>query len=87
MRLLVTGGAGFIGSTFVRRRLALTDDSIVSACTSVQQGFFDWVKTLDPSDPHPFKDPLVHVRDIALGTESIRFVLINSAWCSTLTGR
>jgi dTDP-glucose 4,6-dehydratase len=27
--LLVTGGAGFIGSTFVRRRLASTDDSIV----------------------------------------------------------
>ena len=29
MRLLVTGGAGFIGSTFVRRRLAATDDTIV----------------------------------------------------------
>ena len=29
MRLLVTGGAGFIGSNFVRRRLAATDDSIV----------------------------------------------------------
>ncbi|MEX2546847.1 MAG: dTDP-glucose 4,6-dehydratase [Chloroflexota bacterium] len=29
MRLLVTGGAGFIGSAFVRRRLAETDDSIV----------------------------------------------------------
>ena len=29
MRILVTGGAGFIGSTFVRRRLANTDDSIV----------------------------------------------------------
>ena len=29
MRLLVTGGAGFIGSAFVRRRLASTDDSIV----------------------------------------------------------
>lgn len=62
----------------------LTDNSIVGACTSVQQGFFDWVKTLDPSDPHPFKDPLIHVRNIALGTESIRFVLVNSAWCSTL---
>jgi dTDP-glucose 4,6-dehydratase len=29
MRILVTGGAGFIGSTFVHRRLAATDDSIV----------------------------------------------------------
>ncbi|MEZ0239791.1 MAG: dTDP-glucose 4,6-dehydratase [Chloroflexota bacterium] len=29
MRLLVTGGAGFIGSTFVRRRLAATADDIV----------------------------------------------------------
>ena len=29
MRILVTGGAGFIGSTFVRRRLANTDDSII----------------------------------------------------------
>ena len=29
MRLLVTGGAGFIGSTFTRRRLASTTDSIV----------------------------------------------------------
>jgi dTDP-glucose 4,6-dehydratase len=29
MRILVTGGAGFIGSAFVRRRLAATDDSIV----------------------------------------------------------
>ncbi|MGI8929529.1 MAG: dTDP-glucose 4,6-dehydratase [Candidatus Limnocylindrales bacterium] len=29
MRLLVTGGAGFIGSAFVRRRLASTDDHIV----------------------------------------------------------
>ncbi|MDQ3870364.1 MAG: dTDP-glucose 4,6-dehydratase [Chloroflexota bacterium] len=29
MRLLVTGGAGFIGSAFVRRRLAATSDSIV----------------------------------------------------------
>jgi len=29
VRLLVTGGAGFIGSTFVRRRLAATDDTIV----------------------------------------------------------
>lgn len=29
MRLLVTGGAGFIGSTFVARRLAATGDSIV----------------------------------------------------------
>lgn len=29
MRILVTGGAGFIGSAFVRRRLASTDDSIV----------------------------------------------------------
>jgi dTDP-glucose 4,6-dehydratase len=29
MRLLVTGGAGFIGSTFVARRLANTGDSIV----------------------------------------------------------
>jgi dTDP-glucose 4,6-dehydratase len=29
MRLLVTGGAGFIGSTFVARRLAASDDSIV----------------------------------------------------------
>ena len=29
MRLLVTGGAGFIGSAFVARRLAATDDSIV----------------------------------------------------------
>ena len=29
MRLLVTGGAGFIGSAFVRRRLAATEDSIV----------------------------------------------------------
>ena len=28
MRLLVTGGAGFIGSAFVRRRLAATDDRI-----------------------------------------------------------
>ncbi|MGD8684732.1 MAG: dTDP-glucose 4,6-dehydratase [Chloroflexota bacterium] len=28
MRILVTGGAGFIGSTFVHRRLAATDDSI-----------------------------------------------------------
>ncbi len=29
MRLLVTGGAGFIGSAFVARRLAATNDSIV----------------------------------------------------------
>lgn len=29
MRLLVTGGAGFIGSAFVRRRLAATQDGIV----------------------------------------------------------
>ncbi len=29
MRLVVCGGAGFIGSTFVRRRLASTDDTIV----------------------------------------------------------
>lgn len=29
MRILVTGGAGFIGSTFVRRRLADTDDSVI----------------------------------------------------------
>ena len=29
MRILVTGGAGFIGSTFVHRRLANTDDSLV----------------------------------------------------------
>ena len=29
MRILVTGGAGFIGSNFVHRRLASTDDSIV----------------------------------------------------------
>ncbi|MEO8625338.1 MAG: dTDP-glucose 4,6-dehydratase [Candidatus Limnocylindrales bacterium] len=29
MRLLVTGGAGFIGSAFVRRRLAMTSDDIV----------------------------------------------------------
>jgi len=29
MRLLVTGGAGFIGSAFVRRRLAGTDDWII----------------------------------------------------------
>jgi len=29
MRLLVTGGAGFIGSAFVRRRLAATTDEIV----------------------------------------------------------
>ena len=29
MRLLVTGGAGFIGSAFVRRRLAATADTIV----------------------------------------------------------
>jgi len=29
MKLLVTGGAGFIGSAFVRRRLAATDDEIV----------------------------------------------------------
>ncbi len=30
MRLLVTGGAGFIGSNFIRHRLAGTDDSIVN---------------------------------------------------------
>jgi dTDP-glucose 4,6-dehydratase len=29
VKLLVTGGAGFIGSVFVRRRLASTDDAIV----------------------------------------------------------
>ena len=29
MRILVTGGAGFIGSNFIHRRLATTDDSIV----------------------------------------------------------
>jgi dTDP-glucose 4,6-dehydratase len=29
MRILVCGGAGFIGSTFVRRRLAATDDSVI----------------------------------------------------------
>lgn len=29
MRILVTGGAGFIGSAFVRRRLAATADSVV----------------------------------------------------------
>ena len=29
MRILVTGGAGFIGSTFVHRRLAATDDSVI----------------------------------------------------------
>lgn len=29
MKLLVTGGAGFIGSAFVRRRLATTDDTVV----------------------------------------------------------
>ena len=29
MRILVSGGAGFIGSAFVRRRLAATEDSIV----------------------------------------------------------
>ena len=29
MRILVTGGAGFIGSAFVRRRLAATNDEIV----------------------------------------------------------
>src|SRR3989337_84834 len=28
MRLLITGGAGFIGSTFVRRRLATTQDVV-----------------------------------------------------------
>ena len=28
MKLLVTGGAGFIGSALVRRRLAATDDDI-----------------------------------------------------------
>ena len=27
--VLITGGAGFIGSNFVRRRLAATDDSII----------------------------------------------------------
>ncbi|HDR00073.1 MAG TPA: dTDP-glucose 4,6-dehydratase [candidate division WOR-3 bacterium] len=30
MRLLVTGGCGFIGSNFIRRRLTGTDDSIVN---------------------------------------------------------
>ncbi|CAN5635729.1 dTDP-glucose 4,6-dehydratase [soil metagenome] len=29
MKILVTGGAGFIGSAFVRRRLAATDDEII----------------------------------------------------------
>ncbi|MCU0273903.1 MAG: GDP-mannose 4,6-dehydratase, partial [Acidimicrobiales bacterium] len=29
MRMLVTGGAGFIGSNFVRWRLATSDDEIV----------------------------------------------------------
>ena len=29
MKLLVTGGAGFIGSAFVRRRISATDDTIV----------------------------------------------------------
>jgi dTDP-glucose 4,6-dehydratase len=29
MRILVTGGAGFIGSAFVHRRLAATDDSVI----------------------------------------------------------
>ncbi len=29
MRILVTGGAGFIGSTFVHRRLAASEDSII----------------------------------------------------------
>src|SRR5512141_1471400 len=30
MTLLVTGGMGFIGSNFIRRRLAHTDDTIVN---------------------------------------------------------
>ena len=28
-RILVTGGAGFIGSNFVHRRLAVSDDTII----------------------------------------------------------
>ena len=34
MKILVTGGAGFIGSAFVRRRLAATSDEIGLAASS-----------------------------------------------------
>ncbi len=50
MRLFVTGGAGFIGSNYVRHRLATTDDSVTVYDALTYAGNLNNLRDLDP-DP------------------------------------
>jgi len=63
---------------------ALKDASIVGSCTEVQQPFFEFLRAVDPSLATSFQDPLCDTRDFKVDGATIRFTLLNSAWCSSL---
>lgn len=63
---------------------SLKDASIVATCAEVQQPFFDFVRSLDECGPKAFSDHLVDTREYSIDGSRVRFLLLNSAWCSSL---
>ena len=61
MRLLVTGGAGFIGSTFVRRRLTSTTDHVTVIDKLTYAGNRSNLADVE-DDPHPERAAAFHTR-------------------------
>ena len=74
-KVLVTGGAGFIGSNFIRRRLAGSDDTIINLDALTYAGNRDNLKDLEGSARYRFihgriEDPAV-VKDAMAGVEAV----------------
>jgi dTDP-glucose 4,6-dehydratase len=68
VRLLVTGGAGFIGSAFIRRRLASTDDKVVVLDKLTYAGGRENIAQVeaDPRYQHRFRFVLGDICDAEL---------------------
>ncbi len=75
MRVLVTGGCGFIGSNFIRRRLAGTDDTVVNLDALTYAGNKTNLREFDGNARYRFvhgriEDP-AKVKDTMSGVEAV----------------
>jgi len=66
MRLFVTGGAGFIGSNYVRRVLATTDDSVTVFDALTYAGNLDNLRGLEEDSRYSFVNGDITDRDAVL---------------------